>query len=89
MSLSRKVTTLTASIIIYDHDLTGVQMTGLLIALAAMLGNFIRPQKQAEDTLQSTETGKMSKSGYSSLSTDAVCQEIPNRYSMSVPVNSV
>ena len=91
MSLSRKVTTLTASIIIYDHDLTGVQLAGLLVALTAMLGNFIRPQKQAEDGAQSIGEGaaarggpgKIGKAGYSSLSTDTVDQESPDRCSRS------
>ena len=48
MSLTRKVTTLTASIIIYDHDLSGVQLVGLLIALLAMAMNFVRPKAAPE-----------------------------------------
>ena len=45
MSLTRKVTTLTASLIIYHHELSGVQLAGLLIAVGAMLMNFVRPKK--------------------------------------------
>mmetsp|Transcript_5665 Transcript_5665/g.11570 ORF Transcript_5665/g.11570 Transcript_5665/m.11570 type:complete len:495 (+) Transcript_5665:174-1658(+) len=97
MSLSRKVTTLTASIIIYDHDLTGVQLAGLLVALTAMLGNFIRPQKQPEENAQNTdekaaargEPGKIGKAGYSSLSTDTVDHESPDHCSRPIPVSAV
>lgn len=83
MSLSRKVTTLTASIIIYDHDLAGVQITGLALALVAMLGNFIRSKQQPdvaqeEGAASRADSGEMEKSGYSSLATDAVDEEDPD-----------
>ena len=41
IGLSRKVTTLVASIYFYGHHLNGVQFTGLLIAVAAMVLNFM------------------------------------------------
>lgn len=50
MSLTRKVTTLTASLIIYHHELSGVQLAGLLIAVGAMLMNFVRPKKSDRTT---------------------------------------
>ena len=97
MSLTRKVTTLTASIIIYDHDLSGVQLAGLLVALVAMLGNFIRPKKEPENNAATAdegvasraESGKIGKAGYSSLATDAMDEESPNHCSRTIAVNSV
>jgi UDP-galactose transporter B1 len=41
IGLSRKVTTLVASIYIYGHVLNGVQFTGLLISVTAMVLNFM------------------------------------------------
>ena len=71
MSLTRKVTTLTASIIIYDHDLSGVQLLGLFIAVGAMLMNFVRPKAQADSALHADngEPVKTAKDGYAPLST--------------------
>lgn len=40
IGLSRKVTTLVASIYIYGHALNAVQATGLVIAVGAMVMNF-------------------------------------------------
>lgn len=78
MSLTRKVTTLTASIVIYDHDLSGVQLSGLLIAVGAMTLNFIRPKEEhgnAESTTTeaSRDARVPKKSGYSFVPTD--CDE--------------
>ena len=41
IGLSRKVTTLVASIYFYGHSLNAVQGTGLLIAVGAMVMNFL------------------------------------------------
>ena len=71
MSLTRKVTTLTASIIIYNHDLTGVQLAGLLIAVGAMLMNFVRPKEQTDAANSaSAKPEKVGKGGYASLPTE-------------------
>jgi UDP-galactose transporter B1 len=40
IGLSRKVTTLVASIYIYGHVLNAVQATGLVISITAMVMNF-------------------------------------------------
>ena len=73
MSLTRKVTTLTASIVIYDHDLTGVQLVGLLIALGAMMMNFFRPKEESHVVALtgSTAADKAVKGVYSSVPTTA------------------
>lgn len=41
IGLSRKVTTLVASIYIYGHQLNAVQALGLVIAVGAMIMNFM------------------------------------------------
>lgn len=75
MSLTRKVTTLTASIVIYNHDITGVQLAGLFIAVGAMTLQFIRPKNEngnAESTaVAASNHARISqKPGYSVLPTD-------------------
>jgi UDP-galactose transporter B1 len=49
MSLTRKVTTLTASIVIYDHELATVQIVGLAVSLGAMMLNFVRPKEPKKE----------------------------------------
>lgn len=56
MSLTRKVTTLTASIVIYDHELAAVQMVGLAVSLGAMMLNFARPTQQPKQAYEPTPT---------------------------------
>lgn len=56
MSLTRKVTTLTASIVIYDHELAAVQMVGLAVSLGAMMLNFVRPTQQPKQAYEPTPT---------------------------------
>jgi UDP-galactose transporter B1 len=46
IGLSRKVTTLVASIYFYGHHLNGVQFTGLLVSVTAMLMNFMGKSKK-------------------------------------------
>lgn len=46
IGLSRKVTTLVASIYIYGHHLNGIQFLGLLIAIGAMLLNFWKKKEK-------------------------------------------
>lgn len=46
IGLSRKVTTLVASIYIYGHHLNGIQFLGLLIAVGAMLLNFWKKKEK-------------------------------------------
>lgn len=76
MSLTRKVTTLTASIIIYDHDLTGVQLAGLFIAVGAMLMNFVRPKEKTDnDRTGSGNPKHVVKGGYASLPTEMTDEE--------------
>ena len=41
IGLARKVTTLVASIYFYGHHLNGVQVTGLVVSVAAMVMNFM------------------------------------------------
>ena len=41
IGLSRKVTTLVASIYIYGHQLNAIQALGLVIAVGAMIMNFM------------------------------------------------
>ena len=45
IGLSRKVTTLVASIYFYGHHLNGIQFTGLCIAVGAMILNFMGKKK--------------------------------------------
>jgi UAA transporter family. len=45
IGLARKVTTLVASIYFYGHYLNGVQVTGLIISVAAMVMNFMGKKK--------------------------------------------
>lgn len=45
IGLARKVTTLVASIYIYGHYLNGVQTTGLVISVGAMVMNFLGKKK--------------------------------------------
>ena len=40
MGLARKIATLIASIFFYGHSLSGVQFTGLVVAVASMVMNF-------------------------------------------------
>ena len=69
MSLTRKVTTLTASILIYHHELTLVQVTGLLVALVAMLGNFVRSGAPHDGS--SSANAEDRSSGYATLPSSA------------------
>mmetsp|Transcript_27247 Transcript_27247/g.75152 ORF Transcript_27247/g.75152 Transcript_27247/m.75152 type:complete len:117 (-) Transcript_27247:288-638(-) len=45
MSLTRKVTTLTASIVIFGHGLSVLQFAGLSVSLTAMIMNFVNKKK--------------------------------------------
>mmetsp|Transcript_15553 Transcript_15553/g.20254 ORF Transcript_15553/g.20254 Transcript_15553/m.20254 type:complete len:545 (+) Transcript_15553:63-1697(+) len=45
MSLTRKVTTLGASIVIFGHGLTAIQIVGLVVGLGAMLVDAFKPKK--------------------------------------------
>lgn len=45
IGLSRKVTTLVASIYFYGHSLNGVQFTGLVVSVSAMVLNFFGKKK--------------------------------------------
>jgi UDP-galactose transporter B1 len=47
IGLSRKVTTLVASIYFYGHVLNGIQFTGLLISVSAMVLNFMGKSNKA------------------------------------------
>eukprot|EP00980_Cylindrotheca_fusiformis_P004076 scaffold880_cov132-Cylindrotheca_fusiformis.AAC.72 len=47
IGLSRKVTTLVASIYFYGHVLNGIQFTGLLISVTAMVLNFVGKSKKS------------------------------------------
>ena len=49
IGLSRKVTTLVASIYIYGHHLNGIQFLGLLISIGAMLLNFWKKKEKKPD----------------------------------------
>ena len=83
MSLTRKVTTLTASIIIYNHDLSGIQLFGLFVALGAMLMNFVRPKQQQQQPQQLAGSGApvvhstKKSAGYVSLPTNLADEEGP------------
>jgi UDP-galactose transporter B1 len=46
IGLSRKVTTLVASIYFYGHQLNGIQFTGLLVSVTAMVMNFMGKSKK-------------------------------------------
>jgi UDP-galactose transporter B1 len=46
IGLSRKVTTLVASIYFYGHHLNGIQFTGLLVSVTAMVMNFMGKSKK-------------------------------------------
>lgn len=48
IGLSRKVTTLVASIYFYGHHLNGLQFTGLMISVTAMVLNFMGKKKGGE-----------------------------------------
>jgi len=50
IGLARKVTTLVASIIVYGHMLTSMQVIGLLTAVAAMVLNFLGKTKRKKPT---------------------------------------
>ena len=57
IGLSRKVTTLVASIYIYGHHLNGIQFTGLLVAVGAMVMNFWKKkEKKPEPSLLEERT---------------------------------
>jgi hypothetical protein len=73
MSLTRKVTTLTASIVIYNHDLSGVQLAGLIVAIGAMFMNFVR-RKPQEDNSHGTTANQIK---YSSVPTNHTAER-PN-----------
>ncbi len=46
IGLSRKITTLLASIYFYGHHLNGVQVSGLVISVTAMVMNFMGKSKK-------------------------------------------
>ncbi len=46
IGLARKITTLLASIYFYGHHLNGVQVSGLLISVTAMVMNFMGKSKK-------------------------------------------
>jgi len=46
IGLSRKITTLLASIYFYGHHLNGIQVTGLIISVTAMVMNFMGKSKK-------------------------------------------
>ena len=48
IGLSRKVTTLLASIYFYGHYLNGIQISGLLLSITAMCMNFVGKSKKGE-----------------------------------------
>ena len=50
MSLTRKVTTLTASIVIFGHGLAAMQIVGLAVSLGAMIMNAFKPKKKEDDS---------------------------------------
>ena len=84
MSLTRKVTTLTASIVIYHHDLTGVQLAGLIIAVGAMFMNFVRQkapgmtpsESTTESAVRTAPDRTTSKAKYSSVPNNPGDEEI-------------
>jgi UDP-galactose transporter B1 len=46
IGLSRKITTLLASIYFYGHHLNGIQVSGLIISVTAMVMNFMGKSKK-------------------------------------------
>lgn len=46
IGLSRKITTLLASIYFYGHHLNGIQVSGLIISVTAMVMNFLGKSKK-------------------------------------------
>lgn len=46
IGLSRKITTLLASIYFYGHHLSGIQVSGLVISVTAMVMNFMGKSKK-------------------------------------------
>mmetsp|Transcript_4388 Transcript_4388/g.5067 ORF Transcript_4388/g.5067 Transcript_4388/m.5067 type:complete len:468 (-) Transcript_4388:161-1564(-) len=54
IGLARKVTTLVASIVIYGHMLTSMQVAGLITAVAAMILNFLGKTKRKKTTTINT-----------------------------------
>ena len=46
IGLSRKITTLLASIYFYGHHLNGIQVSGLFISVTAMVMNFLGKSKK-------------------------------------------
>jgi len=49
IGLSRKITTLLASIYFYGHHLNGIQVGGLFISVTAMVMNFMGKSKKGGD----------------------------------------
>merc|ERR1711982_90706 len=48
IGLSRKITTLLASIYFYGHHLNGIQVSGLIISVTAMVMNFMGKSKKGD-----------------------------------------
>lgn len=46
IGLSRKITTLLASIYFYGHHLNGIQISGLVVSVTAMVMNFLGKSKK-------------------------------------------
>ena len=57
ITVARKVTTLATSVVLYNHDLTSVQMIGLLIAVGATAMN-LGPSKKEKSETHKTGNGK-------------------------------
>jgi len=59
IGLSRKVTTLVASIYVYGHHLNGIQFTGLLISVGAMVMNFWRKKEKKSEPFKVLDSNEL------------------------------
>eukprot|EP00522_Entomoneis_paludosa_P015588 CAMPEP_0172446722 /NCGR_PEP_ID=MMETSP1065-20121228/6263_1 /TAXON_ID=265537 /ORGANISM="Amphiprora paludosa, Strain CCMP125" /LENGTH=552 /DNA_ID=CAMNT_0013197911 /DNA_START=171 /DNA_END=1829 /DNA_ORIENTATION=+ len=78
MSLTRKVTTLTASIVIFGHGLTAMQFAGLFVSVSAMLMNFVNKKKKKDSTKEGTDQSNITNNANASGETQSRYRDTQN-----------